>query len=77
MKPQQWAQQWKGRGANTTKKSKGGHMQQPKHRRVWQPMSLSAPGEQGALSALILEDPGSTHNLITRELAQVLMLPGH
>ena len=37
--------------------------------------TMSAPGEQGKRSALILKDPGSTHNLITHKLADLVMLP--
>ena len=37
---------------------------------------MSTPGEQVACSALVLEDPGWTRNLITNELTETLMLPG-
>ena len=37
--------------------------------------TMSMPGEQGKRSTPILEDPGSTHNLITHNLADKLLLP--
>ena len=37
--------------------------------------TMSPPGEQGKQLSLTLEDPGSTHNLITHNLADALILP--
>ena len=38
---------------------------------------MSTPGEQVACSALVLEDPGLTQNLITHNFADALMLTSH
>ena len=37
--------------------------------------NVKAPGGRARFSALILEDPGSTYNLITHKLAESLLLP--